>query len=101
MILIIKFLLISLALAKRSYGGTYRYVNKYSGRVHYVGTTNNFRRRHSEHVRDNHYYAGKNYKLIKNPMHKASSEQRYKAEIHEIKKYKPVANIHRGGNGPR
>lgn len=45
-------------------GGTYRYVNS-KGRTHYVGATNNFNRRHKEHVRHGDYYAGKSYKLKK------------------------------------
>ena len=81
--------------------GTYRYVNKNTGRTHYVGATNNFRRRHSEHKKKNKYYTKFNYVMIKNHMPKSSSEEIYSEEVNQIKKYNPVLNKHRGGNGPR
>ena len=81
--------------ARRSGGGTYRYVNKRSGKTHYVGATNNFQRRHNEHVRSDHYYTKPEYKFVKNHM----TGNYAKTEREQIKKYKPLANKNRGGGG--
>lgn len=86
----------------RASRGTYRYVNKHSGRTHYVGATNNFHRRHREHQRAGHYYANSNtYKLVKNYMPHSSHEKIYQREVKQIKQYNPLANKVRGGNGKR
>ena len=91
----------NIIVASRRYSGTYRYVNKNTGRTHYVGATNNFNRRHFEHVKNNKYYTKNNYVMIKNYMPYSSSDEIYHVEKQQIKKYKPVANKHKGGNGPR
>jgi predicted GIY-YIG superfamily endonuclease len=81
---------------RSSSGGTYRYVKK--GRTLYVGTTNNFKRRHAEHRRDHAYARGAKY--ITNKMPKSTPTQRYAQEKRDIAKYKPVNNKIAGGNGP-
>ena len=86
----------------RGSSGTYRYVNRQSGKTHYVGATNNFRRRNREHQRAGHYYANPSkYKLVKNNMGRSSQEKRYQKEKEDIKYYQPIANKYRGGNGRR
>lgn len=82
--------------------GTYHYVHRKSGRVHYVGTTNNFERRHKEHRKAHHYYADtRYYKLTTHPMPDSSPHQRFNKEKVLIRQMKPVANKHPGGNGKR
>ena len=80
-------------------GGTYRYVNNNSGRTHYVGATNNFNRRHKEHVRQGDYYTGNRYKLKKNYMSTSNKQHMAETERRHIKKYNPIANRNRGGGG--
>ena len=80
-------------------GGTYRYVNKKSGKTHYVGATNNFNRRHKEHVRSGHYYTGSNYKLKKNFMSTTNKQRLANTEKRQIKKHSPYANKNIGGGG--
>lgn len=73
----------------------------YTERAHYVGMTNNFSRRHREHVNAEHYYTGPNYKLEKTYMPNSSREAMYRAEKRAISEEELVANKHPGGNGPR
>ena len=87
--------------ARRSYGGTYSYVNKNTHRTHYVGATNNFDRRHNEHKNAGHYYTGSNYQFKKNHMPHSTSEERYQEERNQIRRENPVANKYAGGNGRR
>lgn len=83
-------------------GGTYHYAHRKTGRIHYVGTTNNFERRHKEHRRAHHYYANtRQYKLTTHPMPDSSPYQRFNKEKVLIRQMKPVANKHPGGNGKR
>lgn len=86
---------------RKSSGGVYVYSNKQTGRAEYVGTTNNFDRRHKEHVRENHYYTNNKYDYTTYEMNKSTIEQRYQAERDLIKELNPKANKSKGGNGPR
>lgn len=95
--LFIIFLLIAVD-CKRSRGGTYRYTSKSSGRTAYVGATNNFNRRRSEH---SNKYPSSSYTYKENYMPKATSEQRYSQEKRDIKNYGPTDNKYAGGNGRR
>ena len=83
----------------KSSGGTYRYVHKNSGRTHYVGATNNFNRRHKEHVRSGHYYTGSNYNFKKNYMTTSNKKHLANIEKNQIKKHNPIANKYKGGGG--
>lgn len=96
------FLLINtLAAGRQHSGGVYSYVNKNSHKVHYVGMTNDFNRRHNEHKLANHYYASPNYELKKTYMTGASRNDMYEEEKRQIKNKHPIANKHPGGNGPK
>lgn len=79
-------------------GGTYRYNKKSTGRTAYVGATNDFNRRRSEH---SHKYPSTSYTYTENNMPRASSEQRFSQEKRDIKRYKPTDNKYAGGNGRR
>lgn len=80
-------------------GGVYRYIHKNSGKTHYVGATNNFKRRHSEHVRDNRYFTNDNYNVKKYYMETSNKNNLANKERQYINKYKPVANKKKGGGG--
>lgn len=90
-------LFVSIVFSKKT-GGTYRYVNRRSKRTHYVGATNDFSRRHSEHINNNDYYTGNDYKIIKNYM-KNNVKNMANTERNLIKKHNPVANRNKGGGG--
>lgn len=97
--LVVIFVLFALAEAKRASGGVYVYTNKKTGAAEYAGKTNNFDRRHREHVRAGHYYADHVYNTI--PMPWATTEQMYQMERDLIGILNPRANKVKGGNGPR
>lgn len=78
-LLVILLLIISAA----ARGGVYFY--RCRNRVHYVGRTNNFERRHKEHVRDGRYFANCR-------MDKFVTSDRNRIEKYYIKKYQPPAN---------
>lgn len=99
--LFVLFCIFVLTLARRhtyKNGGTYRYVNKQTKETHYVGATNNFERRHSEHKKAD-YYASSNYKYVTNNMPKANKHEVAREEKRQIHKYKPNANKNKGGGG--
>lgn len=100
--LIILFCMFILTLARRQTyknGGTYRYVNKNTGKTHYVGATNDFNRRHAEHKRADYYASSSNYKYVTNNMPNANKQQVAHEERRQINQYKPSANRNRGGGG--
>jgi len=78
--------------------GVYTYTHKNTGQYAYVGTTNNFERRHREHQYADHYYASSDYNYNTYSMPGATPAERYAAE--KVVTH-PEANKHPGGNGPR
>ena len=82
--------------------GVYHYVHRHSGRIHYVGATNNFNRRHKEHQTARHYYTDSTkYKLKRFSMPHSTHQEIFKKEKEMIRHTNPVANKHPGGNGRR
>ena len=81
--------------------GVYSYVDKKTGKTHYVGMTNDFDRRDKEHKSAKHYYASSKYELQKINMPGVSRNKMYEEEKRQIKNKKPVANKYAGGNGPK
>lgn len=69
--------------------GVYFYRNIRTGRVHYVGKTNNFERRNLEHIRARRYFADANsFRMdVFYTKYKDTVEKYY------IERYDPVANI--------
>jgi uncharacterized protein YxeA len=88
--MMIKFLIIILIVCADAYrGGVYLYRKRSTGSVAYVGMTNNFKRRHGEHIRNNRYFTGNNYRMDKFYVDKGKE----KIEKYYIQKYAPEANI--------
>ena len=85
--------------------GVYRYVNKNTERVEYVGQSNNLRRRYQEHPRgakppldpNTHHF---DWKEQTGFISKALStlERRIK-EQKKIRKHNPILNKNKGGGG--
>lgn len=93
-------LLITECCARKRYsnsGGIYHYSDRNTGRVQYVGATNNFARRHSEHVRGGDSYANNYYQTF--PMKGATKGQVAEAERSHIKYFQPSSNKNKGGGG--
>lgn len=83
--------------------GVYRWLSRLTGKVLYVGETNNLRRRRGEHLRNpsspwnerEHEFAWKASR------EGASSQERRAVERQKIRKHKPPHNQNGGGGGRR
>ena len=88
-----------------SAAGNYRYVNKRTGKVEYVGDSNDLRRRYQEHLRgappafdpDKHHFDWKE----QNPAMDEGEglRERREKEREKIRQHNPTLNKNRGGGG--
>lgn len=76
--------------SKYTRGGVYFYRNRRSNKVAYVGRTNNFERRHKEHVRNGREFSDQRYYRMDRYY---TNEHVPKKEAYYIKKYKPEYNV--------
>lgn len=79
----------------------YRHVNKSTGKVEYVGQTDNLRVRQQQHARDGKLDTSKqdvHYAVAKKG---STKDDLCDTEKAHIKKKKPSGNKTRGGNGKR
>lgn len=81
--------------------GVYLYIDKKTGKTHYVGMTNDFDRRDKEHKTAKHYYSSSKYEFKKINMPGVSRNKMYDEEKRQIKNKNPIANKSSGGNGPK
>ena len=80
--------------------GEYRFRNKRTGKIDYIGETNNLKRRKSEHERSEKRVSSKThdfeYKLADG---RSTSNSRRKHEKNKIEQYNPRHNERSGGAG--
>ncbi len=81
--------------------GIYRHVNKDSGKIEYVGQTNNLRVRQQQHARDGKLNTLKQYIYYSIAKNGATKNDLCNTEKAHIKSKKPNGNKTKGGNGRR
>ncbi len=81
--------------------GLYRHVNKDSGKVEYVGQTNNLRVRQQQHARDGKLNTLKQYIYYSVAKIGVTKDELCNTEKTHIKRTKPSGNKTKGGNGRR
>ena len=81
--------------------GIYRFVNKVTGTVDYVGQTNNIKRRIGEHKRSGNLDSAIHNIIYGIAKADATRDALCFTEKHHIKKHRPVKNKTQGGNGRR
>jgi hypothetical protein len=79
----------------------YRHVNKETGKVDYIGVTNNGARRHEEHKRSGRFNPDQHILEHQPARSGASAEALYDHEKRKIKQHHPAMNQRSGGAGPR
>ena len=81
--------------------GLYRHINKETGKVDYVGQTNNIRRRNQQHRYDGRLDLSKHKIAYSTSRLDASRDDLCDTEKKHIKKHSPTGNKYKGGNGRR
>jgi hypothetical protein len=81
--------------------GVYRFRNKKSNTITYIGQTNNMRRRIAEHVSTGTLNLWTHYVEYKEARPRTSKEALCQAEKAHIRRHRPRDNKYRGGNGRR
>jgi len=79
--------------------GAYRHRNKSTGKVVYVGQTNNLRKRQQEHVRDGKLDTNKQYVQYGVAKRTVTKGHLRETEVVHIARHKPSGNTTKGGNG--
>ena len=80
--------------------GTYRYVNKRTGRVDYVGQSDNLRRRYQQHLRGDHpVFDPHTHHFDWQAQVRGGTEERRQKEKDQERKHKPPMNTRKGGGG--
>jgi len=81
--------------------GIYRHVNKSTGKIEYVGQTNNLKKRQQEHARDGKLNLDRQTVRYCESYRSITRDQLCNTEKAHIKKHKPSGNKTVGGNGKR
>lgn len=81
--------------------GIYRHVNKKTGKVDYVGQTNDLRRRQQEHRAAGTLNLRQQRIEYKEAKLSASRDDLCNTERKHIARHQPTGNTYRGGNGRR
>jgi len=81
--------------------GIYRHINKKTGKIDYVGQTNNLRVRQQQHARDNKLNIDIQFVEYAIKREHATKNDLCQTEIQHIDKHKPKNNKTKGGNGRR
>ena len=81
--------------------GIYRFVNKVTGTVDYVGQTNNIKRRIGEHKRSGNFNSAIHNIVYGIAKASANRDALCFTEKQHIKKHRPQKNKTQGGNGRR
>ena len=82
--------------------GLYRWVDKGTEHIDYVGETNDLRRRHYEHVRSSSPFSGESHHFEwKRADGRSTSRTRRQIEKEKIAKHHPPLNSNSGGGGRR
>jgi hypothetical protein len=79
----------------------YRHRNKETGKIDYIGATNNGSRRHNEHIRSGKFDPSQQDLGWQRARDGASPEDVYGHETKKIKQHRPPLNRRNGGGGPR
>ena len=81
--------------------GMYRHRDKETGRVDYVGQTDDIRKRQQEHARSGKLNTDTQYVQYSASKSGSSKEDLCNTEVDHIARHKPSGNSTKGGNGRR
>lgn len=79
--------------------GTYRHRDKETGKIVYIGDTQNLKKRQQEHARNGKLDTSKQYVEYSKSKEDATREERRQTEKDHIKRHNPSGNKTQGGNG--
>ena len=79
--------------------GVYRFVNKSTREVEYVGQTNNLRKRQQQHAKSGKLNTAKQYVQYAVAKTTATKGDLCRTEVDHIARHRPSGNKYKGGNG--